>query len=61
MGGSDKTIGAFICEGISIVNGAQTLGTIGSYFTSRLEEESPLKVFVKFISLENAPVGLAEK
>ena len=61
VGGSDKTIGAFICEGISIVNGAQTLGTIGSYFTSRLEEESPLKVFVKFISLENAPVGLAEK
>lgn len=61
VGGSDKTIGAFSCEGISIVNGAQTLGTIGTYFTSRLDEESPLKVFVKFISLENAPLGLSEK
>lgn len=61
VGGSDRNIGAFSCEGISIVNGAQTLGTVGTYFAPRLEEESPLKVFVKFISLENAPSGLGEK
>ena len=52
MGGSDKSIGAFTCEGLSVVNGAQTLGTIGSLFETNPEELNKTKVFVKLISLE---------
>lgn len=52
MGGSDKSIGAFTCDGISVVNGAQTLGSIGSLFESNPEELNKTKVFVKLISLE---------
>jgi hypothetical protein len=29
VGGSDRTIGVFDCKNINIVNGAQTVGTIG--------------------------------
>lgn len=52
MGGSDKSIGAFTCEGLSVVNGAQTLGTIGSLFETNPKELNKTKVFVKLISLE---------
>nr|WP_320913077.1 AIPR family protein [Bacteroides intestinalis] len=52
MGGSDKSIGAFTCDGISVVNGAQTLGSIGSLYESNPEELNKTKVFVKLISLE---------
>jgi hypothetical protein len=54
IGGSDKSSGSFSCTGISIVNGAQTLGTIGSLFESNIDDLNKIKVFVKFISLEEA-------
>ncbi|RED51775.1 AIPR family protein [Cohnella phaseoli] len=31
LGGADRDVGQFVCEDISIVNGAQTVGTIGKY------------------------------
>ncbi|MEH2345575.1 MAG: AIPR family protein [Nostoc sp.] len=55
MGGSDKSIGYFHCEGISIVNGAQTVGTIGNTYKKDAEKVNQAKVFIKLISLENCP------
>jgi len=61
IGGSDKAIGAFTCNGIAVVNGAQTLGSIGSLATSNPNELSKVKVLVKFISLENSPAGFGQR
>lgn len=54
IGGSDKNSGFFSCTGISVVNGAQTLGSIGSLYEINIEDLNKTKVFVKFISLEGA-------
>lgn len=61
LGGADKSIGAFTCNGISVVNGAQTLGSIGSLHTSNPNELSKVKVMVKFISLEDSPAGFGQR
>ena len=61
LGGSDKAIGAFTCNGIAVVNGAQTLGSIGSLAVSNPNELSKIKVFVKFISLENSSTGFGQR
>jgi len=61
IGGSDKAIGAFTCNGIAVVNGAQTLGSIGSLHTINSEELSKVKVIVKFISLEDSPLGFGQR
>lgn len=61
IGGADKSIGAFTCNGISVVNGAQTLGSIGSLHTSNPDELSQVKVLVKFISLEDSPTGFGQR
>ncbi|WP_212005730.1 AIPR family protein [Chitinophaga sp. HK235] len=61
IGGSDKTIGAFTCNGIAVVNGAQTLGAIGSLYNSKTDELSRVKVLVKFISLEESPEGFGPR
>lgn len=61
LGGADKSIGAFTCNGISVVNGAQTLGSIGSLHASNPSELGRVKVMVKFISLEDSPTGFGQK
>lgn len=61
LGGADKSIGAFTCNGISVVNGAQTLGSIGSLHTSNPIELGRVKVMVKFISLEDSPTGFGQR
>lgn len=61
LGGADKSIGAFTCNGISVVNGAQTLGSIGSLHTSNPTELGRVKVMVKFISLEDSPEGFGQR
>lgn len=60
-GGNDSQVGIFRCEGISVVNGAQTLGSIGSLFETNKEQLKNIKVFVKFISLENSSEEFGEK
>lgn len=49
----------FTCEGASVVNGAQTVGTIGSAAgaigSSETTEESPTWIQVRLISLESCP------
>lgn len=61
LGGSDKAIGAFSCNGINVVNGAQTLGSIGSLNESNPTELDKVKVLVKFISLEESPEGFGQR
>ncbi|PIG96436.1 AIPR family protein [Deinococcus sp. UR1] len=54
-GGSSRDVGIFEIKGMSIVNGAQTIGNIGK--TSRINAESveKAKVIVKILSLQDAP------
>lgn len=53
LNAASRTVGSFYCEGISIVNGAQTVGTIGSTFEKHPDKVSSAKVFIKLISLED--------
>ncbi|MFS0576807.1 AIPR family protein [Sporosarcina sp. 179-K 3D1 HS] len=56
VGGGDNAFGYFDCEDISIVNGAQTVGTIGK-FGSNEETMDHLKnvhVLLRIISLDNS-------
>lgn len=53
-GGSSTDFGTFHCENISVVNGAQTVSTIGRYFAKAQEKNSPAFVQLRVISLENA-------
>lgn len=61
IGGGDKGIGAFNCNGIAVVNGAQTLGSIGSLMVSNPTELGELKVIVKLISLENSSTAFGQR
>lgn len=50
-----KTTGVFNCKGLTIINGAQTVGSLGialDRFPDKLEK---CKVFIRLIPLENAP------
>lgn len=53
--GDDRSVGLFNARGISIVNGAQTVGCIGLAFKTKPELVKEAKVFVQFISLEGTP------
>jgi hypothetical protein len=55
MGGSKRTSGAFVCEGVSIVNGAQTVGCIGAIAASDPDSLGNARVNVRLISLANCP------
>lgn len=55
MGGSKRTSGAFVCEGVSIVNGAQTVGCIGAIAASDPDALANARVHVRLISLANCP------
>lgn len=61
QGGADKSIGAFSCKGLSVVNGAQTFGTISSFYNNKDVDLSLVKVFIKFISLEGSSEGFGER
>lgn len=49
----DRSIGQFSLKGVSIVNGAQTVGCIGEMYDRAPERVGRAKVFVQIISLEN--------
>ena len=55
FGGANTDLGIFDCKNIQIVNGAQTVGTIGEFYKSPIEGSPNAEVFVKIISLEGAP------
>ncbi len=59
IGGQNRGIGRFICEGVSVVNGAQTVGSIASTVTHGFQLAKEGRVLVRFISLENCPPDFA--
>jgi hypothetical protein len=59
IGGSDRECGFFECKGISVVNGAQTVGAISSTNARNPGFTEKASVFVKFVSLEHCPEGFS--
>lgn len=57
IGGQDRALGQFVCSNVSVVNGAQTVGSIGAAFTKNGPQDSDARVFVRVISLSDAPEG----
>lgn len=51
----DRNSGEFTCKGISVINGAQSIGSIGRVYEENPEALESAEVFVKFISLEKCP------
>lgn len=56
VGGGDNAFGYFDCEDISIVNGAQTVGTIGKYGNTEETTEylKNVQIPLRIISLDNS-------
>lgn len=55
LGGGDRTMGYFVCEGVSVVNGAQTVGCIGHAFEKTPDKLKDAKILIRLISLEDCP------
>lgn len=53
VGGNGRDIGSFKAYNISIVNGAQTVSTIGCFKDEELSKLEKIKIPIKLISLEN--------
>ncbi len=56
LGGSKRTSGVFVCDGVSVVNGAQTVGCIGEITASNPDALANARVAVRLISLAKCPV-----
>ncbi len=61
VGGASKDIGTFKLLNISIVNGAQTVSTIGKMFSEKNQISPDAKVLVKIISLKDASEDFGKK
>jgi len=59
LGGSNRDSGVFECEGASVVNGAQTVGSIISAIDGGLNGFQRARVLVKIIDLERVPPTFA--
>lgn len=55
LGGASRDIGHFVGVGASVVNGAQTVGSIEYAVSKGFPKAKEGKVLVRFISLENCP------
>ncbi|MCD8445674.1 AIPR family protein [Tenacibaculum finnmarkense] len=61
LSGRDRNSGYFVAKDFKIVNGAQTVGSIGSSFELGIENVDNTSAFIKIISLENCPDGFGTK
>lgn len=61
IGGSDRRTGQFSCEGVTVVNGAQTVGCVATAYARSPESVKKALVNARFISLEGAPDTLASE
>jgi hypothetical protein len=61
LGGSSTDIGTFECKGASVVNGAQTVGTIVSAAQKSEGQLASARVLVRLISLDNCPPNFADE
>lgn len=60
-GGNDRSTGHFLCEDITIINGAQTVGSIYEAYKLNPEQIGKAFVFTRIISLENCPKDFERK
>lgn len=58
-GGSSRRSGKFVFEGATVVNGAQTVGSIGRAAEIDPSKASDARVHIRFISLEHCPPDFA--
>jgi hypothetical protein len=56
-----KASGVFVCEGASVVNGAQTVGSISATAATTPDQLQHARVLVRLISLENCPAGFGSE
>lgn len=56
-GGQGREFGIFKCNGLAIVNGAQTVGSLFQAFQSNSEAVEKTRVTIRLISLQNCPPG----
>jgi hypothetical protein len=62
IGGSDRRQGQFTFKGVSVVNGAQTVGSLAKAAAQGEQDQlSSTRVMVRFISLEGAAEGFGKK
>ena len=61
LGGSSTDIGTFECRGASVVNGAQTVGTIVGAAQKDDKQLANALVLVRLISLDNCPPNFADE
>ena len=61
LGGPNNETGTFECRSASVVNGAQTVGTIGDVAKSNSLAMSGGRVLVRLVSLENCPPGFGDE
>lgn len=54
FGGADRDSGQFVCKSISIVNGAQTVGTIGRFGEKNKEPLEKVFIPIRIISLKES-------
>ena len=59
IGGSTREVGTFECQGVSIVNGAQTVGVLTELASSNASELSQARVAIRLISLQDCPPEFA--
>lgn len=55
VGGATHSVGQFVVENIKIVNGAQTVGSLGEALKVAPEAVEKTSVFLKIISLQDCP------
>jgi len=60
IGRGSKKSNVFDCEGVSVVNGAQTVGSIAKATAINPDLVKKARVMTRFISLENCPEGFAQ-
>ncbi|MDO9223941.1 MAG: AIPR family protein [Caulobacter sp.] len=58
FGGNDRSVGLFDCKNITIVNGAQTVGTIGRTLTG---SDSPAALLARIIAVEDSESSIGKE
>lgn len=61
LGAANRDVGQFVCEGVSVVNGAQTVGSIAMTVSQGFPKAKDARVLVRFISLEDCPPTFASE
>lgn len=59
IGANTRETGIFECSGVTIVNGAQTVGSVAKASLSHKDQVSRARIPIRFISLEHCPEGFA--